>query len=134
MILERAHEILAEEVAAISQIPLNDSLEHAIQAIRIAPGKVITTGMGKAGHIAKKFAATLCSTGTPSVYLHPGEASHGDLGLIQSGDYMVAFSTSGRTREVIETVVHGRELGLKKMGARSGRGQLAEAVRRRSLA
>ena len=69
--------------------------------------------MGKAGHVARKFAATLCSTGTPAAYIHPGEAAHGDLGLIGDEDCIVAFSTSGKTREVIEMLELGRHLGLK---------------------
>jgi arabinose-5-phosphate isomerase len=69
--------------------------------------------MGKAGHVARKFASTLCSTGTPASYIHPGEAAHGDLGLIGAEDCLVAFSTSGKTREVLEMLELGRHIGLR---------------------
>jgi arabinose-5-phosphate isomerase len=69
--------------------------------------------MGKAGHVARKFASTLCSTGTPASYVHPGEAGHGDLGLVGPEDCLVAFSTSGKTREVLEMLRLGRHLGLR---------------------
>ena len=65
-------------------------------------GKVLATGIGKAGHVARKFTATLCSTATPAAFVHPGEAAHGDLGLIGPADLLVAFSTSGKSREVLE--------------------------------
>jgi arabinose-5-phosphate isomerase len=74
---------------------------------------VLTTGMGKAGHVARKFASTRCSTGTPASYVHPGEAAHGDLGLIDAEDCIVAFSTSGQTREVLEMLELGRHIGLR---------------------
>jgi len=68
--------------------------------------------MGKAGNIARKVTGTLCSTGAPACFLHPGEAAHGDLGLVSPGDVLLAFSTSGRTREVLETIQLGRRLGV----------------------
>src|SRR5580704_10511827 len=78
-------------------------------------GKIGATGMGKAGYIAHKFSATLSSTGTPAVFVHPGEAAHGDLGLIANGDCIVAFSTSGKTREVLELIEFSRHLGSEKV-------------------
>jgi arabinose-5-phosphate isomerase len=83
-----------------------------VLALRDSTGKVLTTGMGKAGLVARKFASTLCSTGTPAAYVHPGEAAHGDLGLIEPDDCLVAFSTSGKTREVLEMLRLGRQIGL----------------------
>lgn len=112
-IQNRIIEILAAEAAAISAVRVTDDFEKAVLALRHAPGKVLTTGMGKAGYVARKFAATLCSTGTPAVFIHPGEAAHGDLGLIGPSDAIVAFSTSGKTREVVETLELGRHIGLK---------------------
>ena len=94
-------------------VPVTGAFEQAVRALQNCPGKIITTGMGKAGHIARKFAATLSSTGTPGVYVHPGEAAHGDLGVIDEGDCMTAFSTSGKTQEVLDTLGRGRDLGLK---------------------
>jgi arabinose-5-phosphate isomerase len=112
-IQERISEILAAEAAAILAIRVTPEFEKALLALRDCPGKVLTAGMGKAGHVARKFASTLCSTGTPASYIHPGEAAHGDLGLIGPEDCLVAFSTSGKTREVIEMLELGRHLGLK---------------------
>jgi len=91
-IKKRVTEIFAQEAAAISSIPVNDEFERAVSLLQACEGKVLTTGMGKAGHIAHKFSATLCSTGTPASFLHPGEAAHGDLGIIEDNDAMVAFS------------------------------------------
>jgi arabinose-5-phosphate isomerase len=105
--------VLTEEAAAISAVRVTDTFEQAVRAMQSCTGKVLTTGMGKAGHIARKFAATLCSTGTPAAYIHPGEAAHGDLGLIASSDCIIAFSTSGKTKEVLEMLELGRHLGLQ---------------------
>jgi arabinose-5-phosphate isomerase len=112
-IRERVADILAAEAAAISAIQVTPEFERAVLALRDCPGKVLTAGMGKAGHIARKFASTLCSTGTPASYIHPGEAAHGDLGLIGPEDCLVAFSTSGKTREVLEMLELGRHIGLR---------------------
>ena len=111
-IKERVREIFSQEAQAISSIPVTDDFERAVYLLKECNGKVLTTGMGKAGHIANKFSATLCSTGTPASFLHPGEAAHGDLGLIEENDAIVAFSTSGKTREVLDMIVSGRDLGL----------------------
>jgi arabinose-5-phosphate isomerase len=111
----RIAEVLQAEAAAIAAVPVSPAFEQAVNALRECRDKrlnVLTTGMGKAGHVARKFAATLCSTGTPAFYVHPGEAAHGDLGLVGRGDCLVAFSTSGKTREVLEMLQAGRELGL----------------------
>jgi arabinose-5-phosphate isomerase len=111
-IRKRIAEILEAEAAAIRSVAVTNEFEQAIQAIHRAPGKVLATGMGKAGHVARKFAATLRSTGTPAVFVHPAEAAHGDLGIIGLGDTIVAFSTSGKTREVLEMLELGRRIGL----------------------
>ena len=100
---ERIERVLEAEAAAISAVSVTEEFERAVLALRDCRGKVLAAGMGKAGHIARKFAATLCSTGTPAAYIHPGEAAHGDLGLIGPEDCIVAFSNSGMTREVLET-------------------------------
>ena len=111
-IKKRVSEIFTQEAQAISAIPVNGEFERAVKLLQGCKGKVLTTGMGKAGHIANKFSATLCSTGTPATFVHPGEAAHGDLGIIEENDAIVAFSTSGKTREVLDTLAAGRELGL----------------------
>ncbi len=108
--IARAKAILRAEATAISAVTLDGAFEAALEVLHECCGKVVTTGMGKAGFVARKFAATLCSTGTAAVYLHPGEAAHGDLGVITRGDCIVAFSTSGKTREVLELVHLARRL------------------------
>jgi arabinose-5-phosphate isomerase len=102
-IQRRIAEILAAEAAVIVAVRITPEFEQAVRALRDTSGKVLTTGMGKAGHVARKFASTLCSTGTPASYMHPGEAAHGDLGLIAPDDCIVAFSTSGKTREILDS-------------------------------
>jgi len=94
--------IIRMEAEAIQAIQVNGEFEKAVHALLACKGKVVTTGIGKAGFIAHKFAATLSSTGTPAVYIHPAEAGHGDLGLLNREDAIVAFSTSGKSNEVIE--------------------------------
>ena len=94
--------VLQAEAEAISAIEVNEDFVGAVEVMQHCQGKILTTGIGKAGHIAKKFAATLCSTATPADFIHPAEAAHGDLGLVGSNDVMIAFSTSGKSREVLE--------------------------------
>jgi len=76
---------------------------------------VITTGMGKAGHIAQKASSSFSSLGIPSFYIHPGESSHGDIGVVREGDVLLVFSTSGKTREILETVDFTRRLHIGKV-------------------
>jgi arabinose-5-phosphate isomerase len=102
--------VLDQEAAAIRAVEVDSSYESAIKALETCTGKVVATGMGKAGLVARKFAAILCSTGTPAVFIHGAEAAHGDLGLIADGDCIVAFSTSGKTREVVELIELSRHL------------------------
>ena len=111
-IRKRIAEIMRREAEAILSVRVSDAFERAVLALRDCRGKVLTTGMGKAGHVARKFAATLSSTATPAAYIHPGEAAHGDLGLVDHDDCIVAFSTSGKTREVLEMLELGRHVGL----------------------
>ncbi|WP_028747124.1 KpsF/GutQ family sugar-phosphate isomerase [Rhizobium mesoamericanum] len=108
---QRAKAIFEAEAQAIQAIPIDESFARVVKLIEHCGGKVIVTGIGKAGFVARKFAALLCSTGTPAAFMHPAEAAHGDLGLIGPGDCLVAFSTSGKTREVIEMIDLSRHLG-----------------------
>jgi len=112
-IQSRIANVLRCEAAAINAVPVTPDFEAAVLALRDAGGKVLTTGIGKAGHIARKFAATLCSTGTPAAFIHPAEAAHGDLGLVGKDDCIVAFSNSGKSNEVTEMLELARHLGLK---------------------
>lgn len=98
---------------AIRSIPYSEDLNEIIKVMKCCKGKVITTGMGKAGIVMKKFSSTLCSLGISSCYLHPGEASHGDLGLISKNDILFVASTSGKTREVLEIIELARNIGTK---------------------
>lgn len=111
-ILSRARAVIDAEAEALSTIPLDRSFIEAIEILYHCERKIITTGMGKAGIIARKMASTLCSTGTPASFLHPGEAAHGDLGLLAPGDVIIAFSTSGKTREIIEMLELAHHFGI----------------------
>lgn len=113
--LKRAKQILELESEAVKNIPIDESLLRAVELIAKCKGKVVTSGMGKAGIIAKKISSTFSSTGTPSVYLHPGEAQHGDLGMLSKKDLLLVFSNSGKTREVIEMVQLANRLNGKRM-------------------
>ena len=108
--LTQAHAVLEAEAEAIRAIRLNNDFLRAVDILDSCTGKIILTGMGKVGLIAKKIATTLSSTGTPAFFLHPGEAAHGDLGLLSKNDVMITFSNSGKTREVVETVNRAKQL------------------------
>jgi len=100
--------LLEQEAAAIRNIPVDENFEKAVaiiyEAVHVRKGKLIVSGMGKAGQIAQNIATTFCSTGTPSVFLHPSDAQHGDLGLIAEQDALLVISNSGKTREIIELI------------------------------
>jgi arabinose-5-phosphate isomerase len=101
-------QILRAESEAILNIPVTDAYEKAVSAIveRVhhRGGKLVTSGMGKAGQIAMNIATTFASTGTPAINLHPSEAQHGDLGVLQPNDIMLLISNSGKTNEIVELV------------------------------
>jgi len=110
-------EIINREIEAIKNIPINDSFESAVDIIKTQVhdlgGKVVVSGMGKAGQIGINIAQTLCSTGTPAVYLHPSEAQHGDLGILCKHDVLILLSNSGKTREISELIMLSRILQPK---------------------
>jgi len=93
----------AEALMAMADCP-PDGFARAVALILAARGRVVTSGMGKSGHIARKIAATLASTGTPALFLHPAEASHGDLGMVAVGDVCILLSNSGETRELSDLI------------------------------
>jgi arabinose-5-phosphate isomerase len=111
---ERIRKILAEEAKAIQNIPVNGNMEKAIdllyKTIHLQNGKLIASGMGKAGQIAINIATTFSSTGSPAVFLHPSDAQHGDIGVIQKNDILLLVSNSGKTREIIELFNLSRNL------------------------
>ena len=88
-------------------------LSSALDLMQKATGRIIITGMGKSGHIGKKIAASLASTGTPSFFVHPAEASHGDLGMITENDVVIAISNSGESRELIDILNYCKRFGIK---------------------
>ena len=104
--------VIAAEASAIQSIQVTDEFVLAVEMLLQVKGKVLTTGIGKAGHIAHKFAANLCSTATPAIFLHAGEAAHGDLGIVEPEDVVIAFSTSGKSVEVLEVLELSRHLGV----------------------
>ena len=108
----RVRTILDSEAEAIKAVSIDASYGKAVELIETCAGKIITTGMGKAGFVANKFAAILSSTATPAVFIHPAEAAHGDLGMLAPGDCIVAFSTSGKTREVLEFIQLSRRMHI----------------------
>lgn len=114
-LLALARETLEIESRAVQSISLRigDEFAAACRLCLDTPGRVVVTGMGKSGHIASKIAATLASTGTPAFYMHPGEASHGDLGMITDQDSLLAISYSGETDEIVTILPL-----VKRMGAR----------------
>jgi arabinose-5-phosphate isomerase len=105
---------VAMEALAVSAMTpsINESFSLACQTMLACEGRVIVTGMGKSGHIGNKIAATLASTGTPAFFVHPGEASHGDLGMITKSDVVIAISNSGNTAEVITILPLIKRLGI----------------------
>ena len=108
-------EIEAEAIRAAGR-RLDDNLTRAVDLILAHPGKIVVTGLGKSGYVAKKIVATLCSTGTPAVFLHAAEASHGDLGIYSPGDPTVMVSKSGSTAELLDLIPFLRELPSPRVG------------------
>ena len=92
---------------------LDNNLTQALNLMQQAKGRIILTGMGKSGHIGKKIAASLASTGTPSFFVHPAEASHGDLGMITEDDVVIAISNSGESKELVDILNYCKRFGIK---------------------
>ncbi|MFO8002324.1 MAG: SIS domain-containing protein [Marinilabilia sp.] len=111
---EEVQTLLEAEARAVSEIPVTDEFGKAVdllyECVHQRNGKLITSGMGKAGQIAVNMATTFSSTGTPAVFLHPSEAQHGDLGVLQENDVMLLISNSGKTREILELIDLARGL------------------------
>ena len=112
--IEVARGVLAAEAAGLRALAasLDRRFADAVDRLGACTGRVVVSGMGKSGHVGRKIAATLASTGTPALFVHPGEASHGDLGMIVPGDAVLALSNSGETAELADLVAHARRFGL----------------------
>jgi len=112
--LEAGRRVLAAEAEALAQLGrmLDASFTRALDLLAATTGRVVVSGMGKSGLVGRKIAATLASTGTPAQYVHPGEASHGDLGMIAEGDAILALSNSGETPELADLLAHSRRFAI----------------------
>jgi len=114
IMIKNVKDIFRQEAEAIKNIPITGSFESAIQLIHKQVhqkrGKLVSSGMGKAGEIAKNISTTFSSTGTPAVFLHPSDSQHGDLGVIQPDDVLLLVSNSGKTREILELIELSRRL------------------------
>lgn len=114
-------DVIRAEAEALETLAnqLGDSFEAAAKLMLAATGRVILCGMGKSGHIARKIAATLASTGTPAQFVHPAEASHGDLGMMANGDVVLLLSNSGETPELADVIAHTRRFNIPLIGMAS---------------
>ena len=115
MIIEIAKKVIQSEIDALRALleTVDENLEKAARLIQESRGRVVVTGVGKSGHIGRKIAATLASTGTPAFFVHATEAVHGDLGMITADDVVLAISYSGRTEETLNIVPSIRQIGAK---------------------
>ena len=122
-IIESAQKALSDEIEGLSLLKefFNSDFEKAVDAIFNSKGKVVVTGVGKSGHIGRKISATLSSTGTPSYFIHPTEASHGDMGMIEEKDIILAISWSGETTELGNIVKYALENKIKLIGLSSNK-------------
>ena len=112
---ESAKRTIASEIEAIKELEKSlgaENLTKALDYMQNSKGRIIITGMGKSGHIGKKIAASLASTGTPSFFVHPAEASHGDLGMITEDDIVIAISNSGESRELLDILNYCKRFGI----------------------
>jgi arabinose-5-phosphate isomerase len=116
--LDTARRVLALESEALTALAgsLDDRFAQAVSVLAATTGRVVVSGMGKSGHVARKIAATLASTGTPALFVHPAEASHGDLGMIVPGDAVLALSNSGEAPELADLIGHAKRFGLLVIG------------------
>ncbi|MEC9199000.1 MAG: KpsF/GutQ family sugar-phosphate isomerase [Pseudomonadota bacterium] len=133
-VLQIARDVLQTEADAIGQMIATPpaGLPDAVYMIKASTGRVIVSGMGKSGHVGAKIAATLASTGTPAQFVHPGEASHGDLGMITPQDVVILISNSGETKELADIIAHTRRFQIRMIAMTkrpdSALGQQADVV------
>lgn len=118
LFLSTARRVIEREAQALALLSasLDENLSKAVELILAAKGRVIVCGMGKSGHIARKIAATFASTGTPALFVHPAEASHGDLGMMAQGDVLLVLSNSGETAELADVISYSRRFNISMIG------------------
>ena len=116
--LATGRRVIRREAGALEALAdaLGESFSAAVALLMDAKGRVIVSGMGKSGHIARKIAATFASTGTPAHFVHPAEASHGDLGMVARGDVLIVLSNSGETPELADILAHAKRFGIPLIG------------------
>ncbi len=119
--LKTARQVVTDEARALDALAesLNEDFAEAVQLILQATGRIIISGIGKSGHIGHKIAATLASTGTPAYFVHPAEASHGDLGMVSKDDVVLAISNSGEAPELVNLLAFTRRFGIPLIGLSS---------------
>ncbi len=120
--LQVARQVLETEAQALHELAarIDARFQQALDLMAAAEGRVVVTGMGKSGHVARKIAATMASTGTPAFFVHPAEASHGDMGMIVRGDVVVALSNSGEVRELQDLIEYTRRFAIPLIAITSG--------------
>src|SRR5947209_14384577 len=126
-----ARRVIRAEIAGLESLAeaLDGAFEAAVDTCAAMRGRIVVTGLGKSGHIGRKIAATLASTGTPAQFVHPAEASHGDLGMIGSEDAIVALSNSGESEELTDIVAYSRRFKIPLIAITAGpKSILAEAA------
>jgi len=113
-LVRRASRVLSIEAEGIAGLRerINENFSRAVDILLAAPGKLVLTGLGKSGLIGRKIAATFASTGTPAFFLHPAEGMHGDIGMVRTGDVVIALSNSGETEEIVRLLPIFKRLGL----------------------
>lgn len=122
--IETARRVIRTEAEGLSQLAdgMGEDFARAVEMMLGARGRVIVSGMGKSGHVARKIAATLASTGTPAQFVHPAEASHGDLGMLTANDVLLMLSNSGETPELADMIAYSRRFGIPMIGVASRAG------------
>lgn len=117
-LLATGQRVIRREAGALQTLSeaLDENFASAVTLLMAAKGRVIVSGMGKSGHIARKIAATFASTGTPAHFVHPAEASHGDLGMVAEGDVLIVLSNSGETPELADILAHAKRFGIPLIG------------------
>jgi arabinose-5-phosphate isomerase len=123
-LLAAGQRVIRREAGALETLAegLDGNFTKAVTLLMAAKGRVIVSGMGKSGHIARKIAATFASTGTPAHFVHPAEASHGDLGMVAEGDVLIVLSNSGETPELADILAHAKRFGIPLIGVASREG------------